>query len=867
MRISLRRSIITNKERLKSLLLVVLLVSSMLQVWVLWGDVSHGFPLPFVLGATIGQEVRINQSRSDSDVAGAASLIFNPYRITICDGGQQTHKTQRAHYPVSRKSELFATINTRSRAFFEDVMVVAPEPEVPIEKWGELVSERSVLIEFRAAISQEIIKWLFDRSNTTPGAPSEIKKLLIVPEENASKQSVCLYVLTNERIVRVFSPSANYFDMQKLINDGISMLSAAATVTAEEPGYEPDFIDYPYDGSFDDEFDDSFWADFDEELDGWFEDGFGSESEGGFETEGGYESDMVGGAGDGTVGGLGSEMDGGLGSESEGRFGDGIVNGLGNELTDDPSGYRDYSDAPTYTGGSADERGFSDAGENGEASASVDTGENGDANAGVDADESDGADASDDADERIDVGTYSSADGYSGASGSANIGANGSATSDANAGLNSSANGSANGSASSGDDSGNGAYMRTGADTGTTYNVDIGAAESSGMGDGDNEGGGLGNYDGESESERQSVGVGDGDGDGESTTGAATGAAAGAESDGERAVGAAPVAESESENATGAEGEGEAVGESEGEGEGENVQDAIPTEPQQGDDLTDTDRAQAGGADAGTIRYMTISDVGGGRFPGFSPDVFCIVEGPKTSDFRRIRYTAPTEVRDKTELENIILTNDIYSYNRSIDYNDTLVFKNITSIYRLYKDGFMEYNYIPQTQPGEKGALAAALDKSISFILNIEKPLLGSADLILSGIYESESEPTYEFTFDYIIDDYPVYFHYEQMQGDKVTEYKNAITIRANANRVVSCRWMLVDLFFATDTKKMQLYFDRIEVGQSLTRMAVTDIAMAYNIDMAASRDAGPGPGYYEWPVWAITSPDGYVQSVNMSEG
>ena len=248
------------------------------------------------------------------------------------------------------------------------------------------------------------------------------------------------------------------------------------------------------------------------------------------------------------------------------------------------------------------------------------------------------------------------------------------------------------------------------------------------------------------------------------------------------------------------------------------------------------------------------------------------MEGPKTSEFRAIRYDVPTGVRGKSELEGKILSSDIYSYNRSIDYNDTIVFKNITSIYRLYKDGFMEYNYIPLTQPADKGASAAALENALAFVLNIEKKVLDNpaADLVLSGIDENASDLTHRFTFDYIIDDYPVYFNYEQTHGDTATRYRNAITILANANRVVSCRWMLVDLFFATATNRMHIYFDRIEVDQSLPKMAVTDIAIAYSIDLTADPESEEYPfGKYgsEWPVWAITSPDGSVEIVGLSEG
>ena len=708
----------------------------MVQVGFLWGDFNHRFPLNFVFGNNSGQEVRINSYRSEIDPADAASVIINPYRITICDGGLQPQKTQIAHYPVSRKSDLFAVLNERCRTFCEEVMIVAADSDIPIDQWGDLVSGRGILIEFRAPLTQDIIKWLYDRSNTSPGSPTEISKLLIIPEERAGKQAIFLYVLSNNRIVRVLSPSANYYDMQKLISDGLHTLSG----DTKEPGGAPEPELYEY-------------YENEDVVSEEYPYGEAGELEGAGATAGGGGAGGAGGTG-------GATETGGTG----GPAGDGGATG---------------------TGGAGE---AVDAGGTGSASGAG--GEEAIGNAG---------------------GIRASDEGLSGRDSSAD---------------------------------------------GSVDNEGVDADEGGNDGDGDGvpgeeDGGGISGNMAEGFSERRTANSVSSSGSnvlGNVLSAAQEGEANSIQTD--YAVAYTPQIEAEKMNIE----TGAASGKLGASGTNNNTQ----TEPEQP------------GTDAGNIRYMTINEVGGGRFPAFSPDVFCIVEGPKTYDFRRIRYTAPTDVRDKSELENIILASDIYSYNRSIDYNDTLVFKNMTSIYRLYKDGFMEYNYIPLTQPGEKGSLTAALENAVAYILNIERSLLGSADMILSGISENDTGLTYRFTFDYIIDDYPVYFRYEQMQGDSITEYRNAITIDANANRVVSCRWMLVDLFFATDTKKLQIYFDKIEVDQNLTKMDVSDIAIAYNIDMTIEQNSRGGlysNAYYEWPVWAITAPDGTVDTVKLSEG
>jgi len=480
-----------------------LLIASIFQVGVLWSVNNEGFTIPFITGAASNPEIGARPYRQEVELSDFSSVILNPYRVTISDGGQYT---QVVHYLVSRKTELFSVINARCRAFFDEIISIEAETEIPIDKWGDLVSERGVLVEYRTAIPQEIVVWLSGRNGAVPGAPAAISKLLIIPEEHAGRQTICLYVLTDDSIVKLVSETASYYEIQKIINDNILILS------------------------------------------------------------------------------------------------------------------------------------------------------------------------------------------------------------------------------------------------------------------------------------------------------------------------------------------------------GQGGPDAAPPD---------------------AVRFMTINEVGGGIFQNFSPDVFCVVDGPATNAFRRIKYAAPADVRDKSELESIILTTDMYSYSRSVEYSGDMVFKNITNIYRLYSGGLMEYNYLPMVQPADKGGMTKALEHAVIYIMNIERQLLGSADLILSGIYVNESDSTYRFTFDYILDDFPVYFYANQTGGPAGGGYTDAISIHTNANRVVSCRWMLVDLFFASESRQFHIYFDRIDVGRSLTKMAVSDIAIAYVVNLTPPEglDGGFGEIYNEWPVWAITSPDGVVETVGLSEG
>jgi hypothetical protein len=101
-----------------------------------------------------------------------------------------------------------------------------------------------------------------------------------------------------------------------------------------------------------------------------------------------------------------------------------------------------------------------------------------------------------------------------------------------------------------------------------------------------------------------------------------------------------------------------------------------------------------------------------------------------------------------------------------------------------------------------------------------------------------------------------------QEQGDDLEVYQNAITILANESRVVSCRWTLVDLFFGSDVKKIQTYFETIDSDQNLPSMSVDDIRIAYYVDMNAYDSNAE-----IWPVWALESAPGEIRMIPMRDG
>jgi len=256
-----------------------------------------------------------------------------------------------------------------------------------------------------------------------------------------------------------------------------------------------------------------------------------------------------------------------------------------------------------------------------------------------------------------------------------------------------------------------------------------------------------------------------------------------------------------------------------------------------------------------TIEYSTIHEFGANSYPGFRGDVMGAIFGRKSTLFRNLKSSVLFFVRS-AELANTVLGDDINSYSRSNESGaDMMIYKNFSNLYRFYSNGIMEYSYIPSVVVQDKGDVYSALTHALVFVQRIKNGLLDEPELYLSGI--SQDEASWQFTFDYIFGDFPVFFYHELKMMDEVVIQENAVVIRANDKRIISCKWALVDIYFGNDIKELNTAFDTIDVT-NISRMSVDDISIVYYFDMTGDgRKQSGGDINQAWPVWRIEDPEG----------
>ena len=220
----------------------------------------------------------------------------------------------------------------------------------------------------------------------------------------------------------------------------------------------------------------------------------------------------------------------------------------------------------------------------------------------------------------------------------------------------------------------------------------------------------------------------------------------------------------------------------------------------------------------------------------FEPDVLYVAKSPDQWQYNQIQAEVPAEVANRaSDLENVVLGNekDRFNISRGGDY---LQFNNKENIYKIYDDGNLSYNYLPDTNSSDKGNVGDALIKAYSFIDRLNMLTNQKAEIYLSGV-DYTKQGHYSFSFNYRFNEMPVVVEL-QPKDNNGAPVTNAIRIDANGRRVLGCSWVLREF----NQGKKQYYYDRFMDynGFDYKEMKVTGITAGYFLNSAGSAVMDP---------------------------
>ena len=176
---------------------------------------------------------------------------------------------------------------------------------------------------------------------------------------------------------------------------------------------------------------------------------------------------------------------------------------------------------------------------------------------------------------------------------------------------------------------------------------------------------------------------------------------------------------------------------------------------------------------------------------------------------------------DLDDLSKEILGNEEDYYDIGIDSYGTIVFRNVNDIFRIYKDGLLEYKYLEKVQEDKNENIVDAFKKAAEFIIDL-RGLIEGADITLvkSEKYGKKGEG-YKFTFGYKLDNVPVIINNYKSKVIPDITLKNAIEIVSTNSKVISCFWLLRDFDTAKENIRYKVGFEGL----------LDDLVEKYDVD------------------------------------
>lgn len=172
-------------ERLKSYILLFLILLSVIQVGILWSYQTHGFPISFFT------EIFSRASSAASDSQAVNAEFLKPYRIIACNGGTD-------HWLLDRNDAYYTRIWDEAQECLKIALSQKQHNVEPSGNWGEVIARKGFVFEFRSNIPSALLQWFFKQKDISSGAPSGVFKMALLPSEDINNNSALLYLLDDK---------------------------------------------------------------------------------------------------------------------------------------------------------------------------------------------------------------------------------------------------------------------------------------------------------------------------------------------------------------------------------------------------------------------------------------------------------------------------------------------------------------------------------------------------------------------------------------------------------------------------------------------------------------------------------------------
>ena len=236
--------------------------------------------------------------------------------------------------------------------------------------------------------------------------------------------------------------------------------------------------------------------------------------------------------------------------------------------------------------------------------------------------------------------------------------------------------------------------------------------------------------------------------------------------------------------------------------------------------------------------YITMHDSNSEGKLNVVPDALYVVTQPPFWSYSTISCSVPDSISNEDGLAEALLGNQKERYQKSNYADGTIQFNIKENLYKIFPGGILEFKNFSEPDSGSGENVGAALLNAYGFIKKAASLTDSRADLFLSGLDFVNGR--YTFTFDYMINGYPVYIDLASASPQDKPATR-AITIEASSKRVFYCKYVIRN--FAAVAKHN--YHDRFleimaDSNVNYQQVQIKDMGVGYVINSVEDKQLEP---------------------------
>lgn len=170
------------KERLKFYILILLVITSAVQLGILWRYQNQGLPFNFMY--------LVSNKQPTADNTQTFHDFFTPYKVIISEGFDSPK------WILNKNDSSYQVLWNDAKYYIGNAFKMKSDKiDAELEDWYNLIDKKAFVFEFKTNIKTQLLKDFIDISETSPDSPTGIYKMIISPwEDTTSFNSNIIYI-------------------------------------------------------------------------------------------------------------------------------------------------------------------------------------------------------------------------------------------------------------------------------------------------------------------------------------------------------------------------------------------------------------------------------------------------------------------------------------------------------------------------------------------------------------------------------------------------------------------------------------------------------------------------------------------------